>query len=74
MVEDFQQTFDNGGKTPVNQSAKSSAKKYEVIHTFDYVNAFVNSVDVEFEDMQMLCLAMASEIERIAKLINKREG
>lgn len=36
-------------------------------YTFELVNDFVHGVDVNFEELQWLCLGMANEIDKLRR-------
>jgi len=44
---------------------------YTVGYSFSAVNDFVHSTGVQYEDLECLCLGMASHIDELKKQINE---
>ncbi len=47
-----------------------SGAKFPLNYTFDGVNNFVFSTDVMFEDLQALCLGLASKLEAAEQCVH----
>jgi len=64
-------TFDHEGKALV-QTCEGVSLPLD--STFDSVNEFVHGPDVQFEELQALCLGLAAELENRGEFICRKCG
>ena len=57
-------TFDEEGKAIIETQ---DGVNYPAELTFDCVNIFVHSTEVQFEELQWLCLGLVAELEKTKK-------
>ncbi len=62
-------TFDNTGRA-LTETIDGVTMPAEL--TFDCVNDYVHALDTDFEDLQSLCLGMATEIEKLRAALRRK--
>lgn len=64
-------TIDNGGEV---LTETLDGVTMPIDYSFEKVNGWIHGIDVQFEELQALCLGMANENDRLRKLLKETGG